>query len=169
LGIDSTPTSPNPKPESGSTWPSGSGDARRDCGTVLTDAGIAPEAYCFGRTKVFLKSPATLFGLEAVRERKLHEVARLLQAGYRSYRAHKYLLELREKSLGIFCGRRVITTCLNKGYSLQRPAQPVCSQPGHINTRRSLGTPSARQEASSWLVVTPLPGRLHPPQRLRAG
>lgn len=109
MSIGSTPTSPNPRPESGSTWPSGSVDARHDTAIVLTDAGIAPEEYCFGSTKVFLKNPATLFGLEAVRERKLHEVARLLLAGYRSYRAHKYFLELREKSLGIFRGRRVIT------------------------------------------------------------
>ena len=91
---------------SGSTWPSGSGDARQDAAAILADVGVTPDAYRFGKTKVFVKKPLTLFSLEELRERKMHDIARLLQAGYRSYRARKYFLELREKSLGIFHGRK---------------------------------------------------------------
>ena len=50
--------------------------------------------------------PVTLFTLEELRERKLHDVVSGLQGSFRAYRARKRFLELREKSKGIFNGRK---------------------------------------------------------------
>jgi len=91
---------------SGATWPSGSGDARQDATALLADVGVTPDAYRFGKTKIFIKKPMTLFSLEEMREQKLQHIARIVQASYRSYRARKKFLELREKSYGIFHGRK---------------------------------------------------------------
>ena len=43
---------------------------------------------------------------EELRARKLHDVSRMIQAGYRSYRARVHYLELREKAQGIFQGKK---------------------------------------------------------------
>ena len=87
-------------------WPHGSGDERRDTKQILDDMGVSPDAYQFGKTKVFVRKPVTLFSLEEMRERKLHDIAISIQTCFRVWQARKYFLELREKSMGIFNGKK---------------------------------------------------------------
>jgi len=53
--------------------------------------------YQLGKSKVFIRQPVSLFTLEELRERKLHDVVTLIQKVYRSWKARKFFLELREK------------------------------------------------------------------------
>ena len=65
-----------------------------------------PGAFQFGKTKVFIRKPVTLFGLEEFRERKLHDIVTVVQQMYRAYKARKFFLELREKSMSLFGGKK---------------------------------------------------------------
>ena len=65
-----------------------------------------PGAFQFGKTKIFVRKPVTLFGLEEFRERKLHDIVTVVQQTYRAYKARKFFLELREKSLSLFGGNK---------------------------------------------------------------
>ena len=91
---------------SSSCWPKGSGDARADCVAILREHGVSDSGYQLGKSKLFVRDPATVFGLEEARGRRLGDIARILQAGWRAYKTRKFFLELREKSFGIFGGRK---------------------------------------------------------------
>ena len=61
------------------------------------------------RPRCSVKKPLTLFSLEELRERKMHDIARILQyrqGTARAAHAREEPRELREKSLGIFHGRK---------------------------------------------------------------
>ena len=49
--------------------------------------------YVFGKTKVFIRKPVTLFNLEERRERCLNDVVSIIQGAYRSWAARKYVLK----------------------------------------------------------------------------
>ena len=53
-----------------------------------------------------MRKPLTLFALEELRARRLHDVARMLQTMYRAFASRKYFLELREQAQGIFSGQK---------------------------------------------------------------
>ena len=89
-------------------WPKSqlTGDARAEAKAILSEVAISDDAYKFGKTKIFIRKPLTLFMLEELRARKLHDAARMLQAPWRAYQARKYFLDLREQAQGIFGGRK---------------------------------------------------------------
>ena len=109
------------------TWPHSEEGATAfdDSAAILQMAGIGGQQYQFGKTKVFVRQAVTLFALEELRERKLHDLAAMIQSAYRAWKARKYFLELREKSLGVFSGRK------RRGGSI-RPSQfrgtPACNE-----------------------------------------
>ena len=80
--------------------------SKEEVATILRHCGIDNSAYQMGKTKVFIRAPITLFALEELRKRRLADVARILQAAWRSYKARKYFMELREKAQGIFMGKK---------------------------------------------------------------
>ena len=89
------------------TWPQWNGDPRAGCGAIMRDKRIAENEFQMGKTKIFVRNPQTVFMLEEQRERRVHELVTKIQAVYRSWKARKYLLELRKKSLGLFGNRKV--------------------------------------------------------------
>jgi len=85
-----------------------SGDAKRDAKAILDSMAITGEgdAFALGKTKIFIRRPETLFSLEEMRERKMHDVVGMIQNAWRMYKARLHFLELREKSMGIFKGKK---------------------------------------------------------------
>ncbi|KAH9256360.1 hypothetical protein BASA81_005593 [Batrachochytrium salamandrivorans] len=85
-----------------------SGDLKRDSQAILDSMAISGSGttYALGKTKIFIKRPETLFSLEEMRETKMHDVARMIQSCWKSYKARQYFMALREKSLGIFNGKK---------------------------------------------------------------
>ena len=69
-----------------STWPcSETNDDRKDTTTILQGCGIMTDEFQYGRTKIFLRQPMTLFLLEEQRERRLHDIANIINSCYRRY------------------------------------------------------------------------------------
>eukprot|EP00948_MAST-09A_sp_MAST-9A-sp1_P000460 g460.t1 len=95
-----------------STWPlHNPDDLAGDTEAILNNCGIMPgkndgDTYVMGKTKVFIRKPMMLFTLEELRDRKLNDIVAVIQGTYRAWKARKKFLELREKALGIFKGRK---------------------------------------------------------------
>ena len=53
------------------TWPTSElhNDKKNDTTTILQTTGVLSDEYQYGRTKIFLRQPMTLFLLEEQRER----------------------------------------------------------------------------------------------------
>ena len=79
-----------------STWPNhcGGGGDRRAVEALLTDKGMIGDAT-FGKTKVFIRSPETIFKLEEMREAKIPEVAICIQKTYRGVLARRRVAKMR--------------------------------------------------------------------------
>ena len=64
------------------TW---TGDSLSGTKQILKDTSIPSEEYQMGVTKVFIKTPETLFALEALRDRYWHNMAIRIQRAWRNY------------------------------------------------------------------------------------
>ncbi|OJJ46140.1 hypothetical protein ASPZODRAFT_133139 [Penicilliopsis zonata CBS 506.65] len=64
------------------TW---TGDVESGARQILKDTSIPAEEYQMGITKVFVKTPETLFALEAMRDRYWHNMAIRIQRAWRNY------------------------------------------------------------------------------------
>merc|ERR1719430_2610446 len=69
---------------------------------LLKSVQMDPNQYQMGRTKLFIKDPASLFLLEEVRERKFDHHARVIQKAFRKYFSRQKLLRQREAAADIF-------------------------------------------------------------------
>lgn len=67
------------------TWPRTSGTPQQSVQTIFQSFNVQSEEYRFGKTKVFIRSPATLFFFEEKREEFLPKVVMAMQAGFRGY------------------------------------------------------------------------------------
>ncbi|KAI5800470.1 myosin-1 [Pyronema domesticum] len=61
------------------------GDARSAAQAILKDTGLPTTEYQMGVTKVFIKTPESLFGLEAMRDKFWHNMATRIQRAWRNY------------------------------------------------------------------------------------
>jgi myosin I len=64
------------------TW---TGDYLSGTKQILKDTSIPVEEYQMGKTKAFIKTPETLFALEAMRDRYWHNMAIRIQRAWRNY------------------------------------------------------------------------------------
>lgn len=64
------------------TW---MGDVETGARQILKDTSIPPEEYQMGISKVFVKTPETLFALEAMRDRYWHNMAIRIQRAWKNY------------------------------------------------------------------------------------
>ncbi|KAF2013400.1 hypothetical protein BU24DRAFT_464186 [Aaosphaeria arxii CBS 175.79] len=64
------------------TW---SGDYQSGAKQILKDTNIPTEEWQMGTTKVFIKTPETLFALETMRDRYWHNMAIRIQRAWRNY------------------------------------------------------------------------------------
>ncbi|KAF2459838.1 P-loop containing nucleoside triphosphate hydrolase protein [Lineolata rhizophorae] len=64
------------------TW---QGDDKSGVKQILHDCAIAPDEHQMGRTKVFIKTPETLFSLETLRDRYWVNMAIRIQRAWRNY------------------------------------------------------------------------------------
>ena len=74
-----------------------------------------PKEWQIGRSKIFVKSPESLFLLEEQRDRKYHGFAKVIQRAYRRWKSRKYFLELRKKAADVVHGKKE-----RKRFSLNR-------------------------------------------------
>ncbi|KAI9188885.1 class II myosin [Blastocladiella emersonii ATCC 22665] len=68
------------------TWP---GPPAQAAQVILTQSGIPTEQWQLGKSKVFIKSPETLFTLEAMRDHYWHRMAIRIQRAWHRYQARR--------------------------------------------------------------------------------
>ncbi|KAI8598558.1 P-loop containing nucleoside triphosphate hydrolase protein, partial [Dissophora ornata] len=68
------------------TW---QGDPKSGVERILKDTSVAPEEWQMGTTKIFIRHPETLFGLEHLRDRYWHNMAIRIQRVWRNYMKYK--------------------------------------------------------------------------------
>ncbi|XP_075055512.1 unconventional myosin-Ia isoform X2 [Mixophyes fleayi] len=85
------------------TWPQWKGDPRAGAEAMLKDpqVNIPSEEIAYGRTKIFIRTPSTLFDLEEKRKNKLNELATLIQKIFRGWRLRTHYLLMRKSQIVI--------------------------------------------------------------------
>ncbi|KAJ1507729.1 class II myosin [Coelomomyces lativittatus] len=71
------------------------GDLKRGCELILKHSGISQQQWQLGKSKVFIKTPETMFKLEALRDKYWHSMARRIQKAWHKYQ--KKRIESAEK------------------------------------------------------------------------
>jgi myosin-1 len=64
-----------------------------------------------GLTKIFIKSPETIHALEELRERKLNDVAKIIQTSYRKFQSRKLFIELKKEINILLKGKKERRRC----------------------------------------------------------
>ncbi|XP_074601983.1 myosin 95E [Brevipalpus obovatus] len=84
------------------TWPMWTGPSCLDgVNNLLKDLPLYMPSYAFGRTKIFIKHPRTMFELEELRKARLHQLVSRLQIAWRAWAQRKRFLAMRK-------GQRII-------------------------------------------------------------
>ncbi|CAJ1071351.1 unconventional myosin-Ib isoform X2 [Xyrichtys novacula] len=81
------------------TWPHWRGPAREGVEVLMADLQVPVEEYSYGRSKIFIRNPRTLFFLEERRKQCLEELATLIQKIYRGWKCRSHFLLLKESQI----------------------------------------------------------------------
>ncbi|XP_061413053.1 unconventional myosin-Ib-like [Lethenteron reissneri] len=84
-----------------STWPHWNGHARDGVETLLTECHVPHDEFAYGRTKLFIRNPRTLFALEDARKRRMEDLATLIQKMFRGWRCRTRYLLMRSSQIVI--------------------------------------------------------------------
>ncbi|XP_042200174.1 unconventional myosin-Ib isoform X2 [Callorhinchus milii] len=83
------------------TWPNWKGNDRDGVKALLSELNIPPEEYRFGQTKIFIRTPQTLFDLEARRRKRMGELATMIQKTFRGWTCRKHFLLMKKSQVTI--------------------------------------------------------------------
>ncbi|CAL1271380.1 unnamed protein product [Larinioides sclopetarius] len=81
------------------TWPSYGGSAKDGVKLLVQYLGYKPEEYAFGKSKIFIRFPKTLFQTEDEFQRYKHVLATIIQAKFRAYVQRKKYLSMQKSAL----------------------------------------------------------------------
>ncbi|XP_054253121.1 unconventional myosin-Ia isoform X2 [Indicator indicator] len=81
------------------TWPRWTGSDREGTEVLLAELGYAPEELAFGHTKIFIRSPRTLFDLEKQRQDRVVQLATLIQKMFRGWRCRTQYQLMRKSQI----------------------------------------------------------------------
>uniref|UniRef100_A0A8C8H2N0 Unconventional myosin-Ib n=1 Tax=Oncorhynchus tshawytscha TaxID=74940 RepID=A0A8C8H2N0_ONCTS len=81
------------------TWPHWRGPARDGVEVLLTDCSVPAEEFAYGRSKIFIRNPRTLFTLEERRRACLEDLATLIQKIYRGWKCRTHFLLLKKSQV----------------------------------------------------------------------
>ncbi|XP_077131490.1 unconventional myosin-Ib isoform X3 [Ranitomeya variabilis] len=81
------------------TWPHWRGPARAGVEVLLNDLQIPKEEFSFGRSKIFIRNPRTLFKLEELRKERLEDLATLIQKIYRGWKCRTHFLLMKRSQI----------------------------------------------------------------------
>ncbi|XP_067843857.1 unconventional myosin-Ib isoform X2 [Heptranchias perlo] len=83
------------------TWPHWRQGARDGVKVLLTELQIPPEEFSYGRSKIFIRNPRTLFELEHLRKHRLEDLATLIQKIYRGWKCRTDFLLMKKSQITI--------------------------------------------------------------------
>ncbi|XP_022782686.1 unconventional myosin-Ia-like isoform X4 [Stylophora pistillata] len=81
------------------TWPNWVGMPKEGLKELLKSLNIKPNAYAYGRTKIFIRNPRTLFDLEEKRLQGMHHLAVIIQKMFRGWRQRTKYLKMKESEI----------------------------------------------------------------------
>ncbi|XP_072117755.1 unconventional myosin-Ib isoform X2 [Mobula birostris] len=81
------------------TWPHWRQGARDGVEVLLTELQIPPEEFSYGRSKIFIRNPRTLFKLEDQRKSRLEDLATLIQKIYRGWKCRTHFLLMKKSQI----------------------------------------------------------------------
>ncbi|XP_068266875.1 unconventional myosin-Ia isoform X2 [Nyctibius grandis] len=84
---------------SAQTWPRWAGGDREGVEVLLAELALPPEELAFGHTKIFIRSPRTLFDLERQRQERVAQLATLIQKMFRGWRCRTQYQLLRKSQI----------------------------------------------------------------------
>ncbi|KAL1132716.1 hypothetical protein AAG570_010668 [Ranatra chinensis] len=93
------------------TWPNWHGVPVEGVSYLLRDLPIPSGEFAFGRTKLFVRSPRSVFELEEFRRERLEDLATLLQKMWRGYRERKLFLKKKRSQIIIASAWRSWREC----------------------------------------------------------
>ncbi|XP_045027352.1 unconventional myosin-If isoform X1 [Daphnia magna] len=100
------------------TWPAWRGDPRAGIKIVMEAVNMDPAEYQLGKSKVFIKTPESLFLLEEMRERRYDHYARVIQKAFCRYFARRQRQKQREQAAEIVFGKKERRRfSLNRGFA----------------------------------------------------
>jgi myosin-1 len=71
------------------------GEPHEGVAYILQTVDMDPTQWQLGHTKIFIRSPESLFMLEEMRERVYDEYARKIQRAYRKWKSRKVFMDMR--------------------------------------------------------------------------
>ncbi|NWR32591.1 MYO1B protein, partial [Tachuris rubrigastra] len=83
------------------TWPHWRGPARAGVEVLFDELGIPEEEFSFGRSKIFIRNPRTLFKLEDLRKQRLEDLATLIEKIYRGWKCRTRFLLMKKSQIVI--------------------------------------------------------------------
>ncbi|XP_051997932.1 unconventional myosin-Ib-like isoform X3 [Xyrauchen texanus] len=102
------------------TWPHWRGPVREGVEVLLKDMQVPVEEFAYGRSKIFIRNPRTLFFLEEKRRQCLEDLAALIQKIYRGWKC-RTRFQLLKKS-------QVVVAAWYRRYAQQKKYQNIrCS------------------------------------------
>ncbi|NXA73062.1 MYO1A protein, partial [Thryothorus ludovicianus] len=81
------------------TWPRWDGGDREGAEVLLAGLAFPAEELAFGHTKIFIRSPRTLFDLERRRQERVAELATLIQKMFRGWRCRTQYQLMRKSQI----------------------------------------------------------------------
>ncbi|XP_042586697.1 unconventional myosin-Ib isoform X8 [Cyprinus carpio] len=81
------------------TWPHWKGPAREGVEVLLKNLQVPAEEFAYGRSKIFIRNPRTLFFLEEKRRQCLEDLATLIQKIYRGWKCRTHFLLLKKSQV----------------------------------------------------------------------
>ncbi|XP_055493756.1 unconventional myosin-Ib isoform X1 [Leucoraja erinacea] len=81
------------------TWPHWRHGARDGVEVLLTELRIPSEEFSYGRSKIFIRNPRTLFKLEDQRKHRLQYLATLIQKIYRGWKCRTNFLLMKKSQI----------------------------------------------------------------------
>ncbi|XP_035764938.1 unconventional myosin-Ib isoform X8 [Neolamprologus brichardi] len=81
------------------TWPHWKGPAREGVEVLMADLQIPAEEISYGRSKIFIRNPRTLFFLEEKRKQCLQDLATLIQKIYRGWKCRTHFLLMKKSQI----------------------------------------------------------------------
>ncbi|KAM7028431.1 unconventional myosin-Ia [Acridotheres tristis] len=81
------------------TWPRWNGGDREGTEVLLAGLAFPAEELAFGHTKIFIRSPRTLFNLERQRQERVSELATLIQKMFRGWRCRTQYQLMRKSQI----------------------------------------------------------------------
>ncbi|XP_035532290.1 unconventional myosin-Ib isoform X5 [Morone saxatilis] len=101
------------------TWPHWRGPAREGVEVLMGDLQVPTEEFSYGRSKIFIRNPRTLFFLEERRRQCLQDLATLIQKIYRGWKCRSQFLLLKKS--------QIVVAAWYRRYAQQKKYQQIKS------------------------------------------